>query len=358
MPHRPTEPTDPAPADGHRTVDRTRAADARARTGSSSGSAGVVTLGESMAALGSLTPGPLRHASHLGLSIAGAESNVAIGVRRLGHPSAWIGRVGADEFGALVLERLRAEQVELTGARIDPDAPTGLLIKEQRTHDVTRVQYYRAGSAGSRLCPEDIGAPAARRLIADAAVLHLTGITPLLSPSAAEAVRHAVGLAAGAGVPVSLDVNHRTALGSPERLRELLRPLLPQVGLLFAGEEELLLLAGTDQEAEAVRLLSAEGPEGGELVVKRGAHGATVHGPDGVLHRPAVPVRAVDPVGAGDAFVAGYLTGLLDGSPIRERLRLGCLTGAFAVSVAGDWSGLPTRDELRLLDAAPGTTLR
>ncbi|MHA6761863.1 sugar kinase [Streptacidiphilus sp. PAMC 29251] len=318
-------------------------------------SSGVVTLGESMAALGSIHPGPLRQAAQLQLSIAGAESNVAIGVRRLGHPAAWIGRVGADEFGAMVLERLRAEQVDVTGARTDPAAPTGLLIKEQRTPDVTRVQYYRAGSAGSRLCPDDLAAPAAARLIADAAVLHLTGITPLLSADAAAAVRYAVELAAAAGVPVSLDVNHRTALGTPEQLRAQLLPLLPQVSHLFAGEEELLLLADATEEAEAVRRLSGAVPE---LVVKRGARGATLHTAAEVLHQPAVPVRAVDPVGAGDAFVAGYLAGLLDGSPAAERLRLGCLTGAFAVSVPSDWSGLPTRDELHLLSAAPGTTLR
>ena len=327
-------------------------------SGDRTGTAGVVTLGESMAALGSPAPGPLRHAPHLDLSIAGAESNVAIGVRRLGHPAAWIGRVGADEFGTMVLERLRAEQVDVTGARIDPGAPTGLLIKEQRTPDVTRVQYYRAGSAGSRLCPDDLTAatsPAASRLIADAAVLHVTGITPLLSPSAAAAVRHAVAQAATAGVPVSLDVNHRSALGSADQLRAALLPLLPQVGHLFAGEEELLLLAGTDDEEEAVARLREAVPA---LVVKRGARGASLHSADGPLHQPAVPVRAVDPVGAGDAFVAGYLAGLLDGSPAPERLRLACLTGAFAVSVPSDWSGLPTRDELHLLTAPPGTTLR
>ena len=316
---------------------------------------GVVTLGESMAALASTAPGPLRHASHLRLSIAGAESNVAIGVRRLGHPAAWIGRVGADEFGALILERLRAEQVDVSAARIDPDAPTGLLVKEQRTPDVTRVHYYRTGSAGSRLRPEDLAEGRAARLIADAAVLHLTGITPLLSTGASEAVVRAVELAAAAGVPVSLDVNHRTALGSPARMRELLRPLLPRVSHLFAGEQELLLLTDTTDEQRALRTL-----HGTDVIVKRGASGASVYSPrhPEPVHAPAVPVRAVDPVGAGDAFVAGYLAGLLDGPPVPERLRLGCLTGAFAVSVPSDWSGLPTRDELRLLEATPGTTLR
>jgi 2-dehydro-3-deoxygluconokinase len=314
---------------------------------------GIVTLGESMAVLCSPRPGPLRHATHLDLSIGGAESNVAIGVRRLGRPSAWIGRVGADEFGTLVLERLRAEQIDVSGALVDPDAPTGLLIKEQRTPDVTRVQYYRTGSAGSRLCPADVDAAAG--VIADADVLHITGITPLLSRSAAEAVAHAVKLAVAADIPVSLDVNHRAALGGAVELRERLTPLLPHVSHLFGSEEEFLQLADAIDEPSAVSRLS-----GPELVIKRGARGASVHPADGrpALHRPAVPVRALDPVGAGDAFVAGYLTALLEGASFEARLRLACLTGAFAVTVPSDWSGLPTRDELALLDAEAGTTLR
>ena len=314
---------------------------------------GLVTLGESMAVLCSPRPGPLRHAPHLELSIGGAESNVAIGVRRLGGPAAWIGRVGADEVGSLVLERLRAEQVDVTGALVDPGAPTGLLVKEQRTPDVTRVQYYRTDSAGSRLCPADVDAAAG--VIAGAGVLHITGITPLLSRSAAEAVAHAVKLAVAAEVPVSLDVNHRAALGGAEELRARLAPLLPYVSHLFGSEEELLLLAGVTDEPSAVARLG-----GPELVIKRGARGASVHPADGgpALHRPAVPVRAVDPVGAGDAFVAGYLTALLEGDPVEDRLRLACLTGAFAVTVPSDWSGQPTREELGLLDAEAGTTLR
>lgn len=298
-----------------------------------------------MAALTTPGVGPLRQARSLDLSIAGAESNVAIGVQRLGHAAAWVGRVGADEFGGLVLERLRAEGVDVSGARRDPGAPTGLLVKEFRTPDVTRVQYYRSGSAGSRLRPEDI--PAA--LVADAGLLHITGITPLLSADAADAVAHAVGLATASGTEVSLDVNHRVALGSGDRLRQLLLPLLPQVRYLFAGEEELELLDGAEK-------LAADA----DVVIKRGGQGATVLPAGGgePLSHPALPVRAVDAVGAGDAFVAGYLTAVLDGGGPAERLALACRTGAFAVTVPSDWAGLPTREELSLLDAAAGTTLR
>jgi len=140
----------------------------------------LVTLGETMALFTADRVGPLRHATTMRVGIAGAESNVAIGVRRLGHPAAWIGRVGSDELGQLVLGRLRAERVEVDAAVVDPEAPTGLMVKEHRTADLARVVYYRRGSAGSRLAPGDLD----EARIRGARVLHLTGITPALSASA------------------------------------------------------------------------------------------------------------------------------------------------------------------------------
>jgi 2-dehydro-3-deoxygluconokinase len=173
----------------------------------------LVTLGETMALFSSDRVGPLRHAATMRVGIAGAESNVAIGVRRLGHPAAWIGRVGSDELGHLVLGRLRAERVDVDAAVVDQDAPTGLMVKEHRTADLTRVVYYRRDSAGSRLEPGDLDEARIRA----ARVLHLTGITPALSATARAAVHAAAETARGAGVPVSLDVNYRAALWSPER---------------------------------------------------------------------------------------------------------------------------------------------
>jgi hypothetical protein len=111
----------------------------------------VVTCGETMACLSTAQAGPLRTGGTLRLGIAGSESNVAIGLARLGHVVAWIGRVGEDELGELVLRTLRAEGVDVSHARREAGAPTGLMIKERRVGAVTRVHYYRAGSAGSRL---------------------------------------------------------------------------------------------------------------------------------------------------------------------------------------------------------------
>jgi len=317
---------------------------------------GLVTLGETMAALSAPGVGPLRHQRSLDLHVGGAESNVAIGVRRLGGTATWIGRVGDDELGDLVLAQLRGEGVDVSHAMRDPGAPTGLMVKSRRTESVGRVAYYRRGSAGSRLCPADVPVDAVRT----AGVLHLTGITPALSGTARDAVRVATASAREAGVPVSLDVNHRAALWTAAEAGAVLRDLLPEVDVLFAGPQEAQLLGADGDPAltpqRAAAQLAAAGPA--QVVVKLGARGAVAHVDGEPFEVPAHLVRAVDPVGAGDAFVAGYLADLLEGRPAVDRLRTAAACGAFAVTVPGDWEGLPTRRDLGLLDAESGTVVR
>lgn len=313
----------------------------------------VVTFGETMAAL--RAHGALRMGGSLGLSVAGAESNVAIGLARLGHQVRWAGRVGADELGALVLRTLRAEGVDLDYAVTDDSGrPTGLLLTEPRLGTLTRVSYYRAGSAGSAVTAADV-LPA---LASGSRVLHLSGITPALGPSAAETVLAAATTARDAGITVCLDINYRSRLWTADRARAALRPLLVHTDLLVASEDELPLVLEQPEagETEAVKSLLDAGVQ--EVIVKRGAHGATVVTADGTADRAARRVDAVDLVGAGDAFVAGYLSGLLDGADVRARLDRAVTTAAFAVATRGDWEGFPTRDELGLFDEPDGTTVR
>ncbi|WP_435876983.1 sugar kinase [Streptomyces acidicola] len=297
----------------------------------------------------------LRLGGSLGLSIAGAESNVAIGLARLGHRVRWVGRVGADELGTLVLRTLRAESVD-TGHAVTDDTgrPTGLLLTEPRMGTLTRVSYYRTDSAGSAVSPADV-LPA---LTPGTRVLHLTGITPALGPSAAETALAAVTAARDAGITVCLDINHRSRLWTAERARTALRPLLARTDLLVASEDELPLALDRPAGSESanVRSLLAEGVT--EVVVKRGARGATGFTAHETVDRAARQVDAVDLVGAGDAFVAGYLSGFLQGADMPTRLHRAVTTAAFAVTTRGDWEGLPTRDELGLLDHPDGTTIR
>ncbi len=310
----------------------------------------VLTVGESMVAF--RAAGPVAHGGTQVTRVAGAESNVAVGLARLGHSVAWAGRVGADTFGRVILRELRAEGIDTGHAVVDPSRPTGLMFVEQRTADLTRVEYRRSGSAGSALRREDIEAA----LDAGPRLVHLTGITPALSASARDAVRWTAEHAGAAGTLVSLDVNFRSRLWSRDQAREVLAPLAGHAAYVIASEDELDLVADGSEEEAAADLL---GRGARAVVVKRGPRGATVHTRAGRVDASVLPVTAVDPIGAGDAFSAGYLSGVLDGLEPAECLRRGVTTGAFVVSVHGDWDGAPTRDELTLLDHhSPGATLR
>ncbi len=316
----------------------------------------LLTFGESMVSLRSA--GPLASGGSLGMHVAGAESNVAIGVARLGHRTAWAGVLGADPHGEFILKHLRGEGVHLHH-RVHPDRSTGVMFLEHRTADVSRAFYYRAGSAGSTISCDDVD----KALDAGARVLHLTGITPALSPDARQAVEHAAARGAGEGMVVSLDVNYRSKLWARDQARAVLAPLARHATILIASDDELdlALPAPSAGGAAAEPAMAAQLLDLGvrEVVVKRGAAGAGVHTADGNREAAAVPVTGIDTVGAGDAFTAGYLSALLDGGDVAGRLQRGALMGAFAVSTAGDWEGLPTRAELALLEAmAGGTTQR
>jgi len=306
----------------------------------------VVTLGETMALMKAATPGPLSHTESLSLGVGGAESNVAIALRRLGASVAWIGRVGADSLGDLVIRELQAEGLQVISVR-DEAAPTGLMIKERRTADTVKVWYYRAQSAGSRLAPEDVPS----ELIAQARLLHLTGITPALSRSAAEAVQYALNCAKRAGTRVSFDLNYRSGLWDREKASAVMRDLIGQCDVVFAGDDEAAIAVGTaDDPLELAARICSLGPT--QAIIKLGAAGCVAL-VDGVVHtQNAVAIRPVDTVGAGDAFVAGYLAELIRGEVVGQRLLTAVRAGAFACLVPGDWEGMPQRHELELLEAA------
>ncbi|MEV1007179.1 sugar kinase [Streptomyces sp. NPDC049881] len=313
----------------------------------------LTVVGETMATLSADHVGPLRYARGLGLSVAGSESTVAVGAARLGHRAAWVGRVGDDELGALVRTRLRGEGLDVR-AVTDGEAPTGLMLKEQPVAGQARVHYYRAGSAGSRLSPGDLPDD----LLDGTRVLHTSGITAALSATALETVREAARRVRAAGGIVSFDLNHRARLWPRERARETLLALVPLTDVLFASDDEAAMLTGDDGAApeEACHALRALGPD--TVVVTSGAAGAVSVSAAGTVRTEALRVRAVDPVGAGDAFVAGYLSGLLSGLDEAARMARGTAVGAVCVATQGDWEGLPDLAGLASAEAEAGTVTR
>jgi 2-dehydro-3-deoxygluconokinase len=275
----------------------------------------------------------------LALHVGGAESNVAIGVTRLGGRATWIGRVGDDSIGRRVQRELRAESVEVA-VLVDPEARTGIMLKETPIAGSTRVLYYRSGSAGSRLSPQDIDADT----IASAAILHVTGITPALSASAAAAVRTAIDLAVDAGVPVSFDVNHRASLWADDSFRSTYREIAERADVIFAGADEAALLVGEAAPDALASLLAELGPA--QAIVKLGPDGSVAQIDGAILRAPALPITPVDTVGAGDAFVAGYLWALISGESPTSRLTLATACGAFACLGPGDWESFPRTADL------------
>ncbi|CAD6010674.1 sugar kinase [Agreia sp. COWG] len=305
----------------------------------------AVTLGETMALFRSSEVGSVRQTRHFELSIGGAESNVAIALSRLGIEAHWIGRVGHDELGARIVRDLTAEGVRLH-VTVDDEAESGLMIKERVTSEHTRVTYRRRGSAGSRLRPSDIES----ECITEAALLHVSGISLAISESARESVAHACALARAASVPVSFDVNHRSSLWNEADARGHYSRCAEGADIIFAGIDEAAVLLGREVSADdAVRALADLGPS--EVILKLGERGCLAL-VDGVIHRlDAVPIVALDSVGAGDAFVAGYLAERLEGGCAERRLTTAVRAGALACLAPGDWEGSPTRETLRLLDS-------
>src|SRR5215213_5370095 len=298
----------------------------------------VVTAGETMVLVVPTAPGRLRHADAVTLSIGGAESNVAIGLSRLGVPSAWVSALGDDELGELVLHRVRAEGVDTAAVRRVPDRPTGLYLREE-VAGAHRVYYYRRGSAASTLAPGAFDPD----VLDGAACLHLTGITGALSPESAEFLPWAARTARAAGVRVSYDVNYRSRLWDPDAARAASEAMLPHVDVLLVGHEEARALWNWAEDACLERLADS-GPD--EVVLKLGARGCAAVVDGERLRSPGFPARQVDPIGAGDAFAAGYLAASVWGLDPPDRLRTANAMGAFCVQNLGDYEGLPSRREL------------
>lgn len=301
----------------------------------------ILTVGEAMGVAVSPLGQPLRTTAQLRLSTAGAESTVAIGLSRLGHHVEWIGVVGEDELGARVLRDLAGERVGLQYTRSVATAATGFMLRELATAELTRVSYYRTGSAGSLLEPADVS-PA---IAAGADIVHLSGITAALSPSCAATVQHAAEQAKAAGITVSFDVNHRRTLPLSAHARAAAAKILPLVDILFVGQDELWVLSDETDPLSAAKDLLNRGPS--QVVVKRGTEPAIALSAGGELAEcPAWPVHVVDVIGAGDSFVAGYLAAYAEGLPLADRLRWATTCAACTVGSEGDWEGLPTRSDV------------
>jgi 2-dehydro-3-deoxygluconokinase len=298
----------------------------------------VLCLGESMIVLAPAAAGPLRTAVDLHAGVAGAESNVAVALARLGAQAAWYGKVGDDPLGLRILDVLDESGVDRSGVQTEPARPTGVYFKDPGPEG-TRVHYYRRGSAASTMGPGHLAG------IAPPRILHLSGITPALSDSCAALIDELVVDRAMEGALVSFDVNYRPALWPVAEAAPVLQYLADAADVAFVGLDEAQTLWDVDSPEDVRELL----PDAGVLVVKDGGNG--VHAFEGAQrsYSPADPVAVVEPVGAGDAFAAGFLYGRLQNASLEACMRLGHRLAAGALQTVGDLAPPPPPETVKAI---------
>ncbi len=317
----------------------------------------VITMGETMAVFTPCASGPLRYVQDYRLRIAGAESNTAIGLAKLGVGTAWLSRLGEDEFGRFVCNQIRAEGVDCSRVTFDPAHRTGLMIKEAGAGE-TRVYYYRENSAASFMQPQDLN----EGLFAGAGaekpgILHLTGITPVLSEGCRQTLLAAAAMARRHGLLLSFDPNIRKKLWRDTDYSPLLRDLALQSEIVLLGLDEAEALFGLREPDAIFDRLFADG-RARYAAIKNGAQGAWAASAERRLRLPPHPCRCVEPIGAGDGFNAGFLAGILQTGDLETAGRMGCVCGALATQTPGDIEGYPDAAQLRAALAGSGTVYR
>lgn len=296
----------------------------------------LVTIGETLVAFAPMEKVSIRYASTFSKKIAGAESNVAIGVKKLGHNVGWISRLGKDELGEFVLREIRGEGVDTSFAIWDDEHPTGLMFK-QSTSEETSVFYYRKGSAASYLRPKDLPLD----YIKSAKILHITGITPALSESCLETIMEAIKIARNNNVKICFDPNIRLRLWNKEHATQTIIKILKQIDIALIGQDEGNILFGTENPIKIIEECKKFGVN--TIAVKLGKEGAFVSDNEKTIKVDAIPTRVIDNVGAGDAFAAGFICGILEGRDIEKCGEMGCRMGELVISSQGDIEGVPDR---------------
>lgn len=303
----------------------------------------VITFGEAMLLLVADRPGPLEQAEAFHKRTAGAETNVAIGLARLGLKVGWASRLGTDSMGRYLLAAMAKEGIDCSHVVCDPTQNTGFQFKGKVTDGSDPpVEYHRKGSAASHMGVADID----EAWLLGARHLHATGVFAAISTSTLPAARKTMDLMRSAGRSVSFDPNLRPTLwATPELMRESINDLATRADWVLPGLEEGRFLTGDASPEGIARFYRQRGAR--LVVVKLGSQGAYFDGEGGAGHVPGFPVaEVVDTVGAGDGFAVGVISALLDGLCVPDAVKRGAWIGARAVQVLGDSEGLPTRAEL------------
>jgi dehydrogluconokinase len=304
----------------------------------------VALFGEAMLLLVADQPGPIENATAFHKRTAGAETNVAIGLSRLGLKVGWASRLGTDSMGRSLLATMRGEGIDCSHVISDAAQRTGFQFKGRVTDGSDPpVEYHRRGSAASHMSPADVD----EAWLRSARHLHATGVFAAISDTSLQAAIKGMEVMRAAGRTISFDPNLRPTLwASTDVMRRSINDLAARADWVLPGMEEGLLLTGESTPEGVAHFYRQRGAK--LVVVKLGAEGAYYDGDvAGTGRIDGFPVaQVVDTVGAGDGFAVGVISALLEGRTVPEAVRRAAWIGARAVQVLGDTEGLPTRAQL------------
>jgi len=294
----------------------------------------LYTFGEAMALFLSEDTDSVIDAKLYRRSTAGAEGNVAVAVSRLGLHAHFYTHLGADELGTAILDDFIAEGVDVSEVKRVPEF-SGTMIRNPGTTRPVEATYLRKGAAATTISPTDINLG----MLHSSKWVHTTGITCAISTSAASAVEFALTKAREAKITCSLDLNIRRKLWSEAQARVVLEPLTHDLDLLIGGEDEYLAIFGENDPKRALELVADRGCKIAIMTKGDQKIRYLINGEFGEVTPPKV--KAVDPVGSGDAFTGGVIAGLLSGLSTVDAIKQGSVSGARVASQFGDWAGLP-----------------
>jgi 2-dehydro-3-deoxygluconokinase len=305
----------------------------------------LVTLGEVLLRLAVPSPARFETTRSLDVRIGGAEANVAAACARLGLKTAWISAVPANPWGDRVRRELSGHGIDCAYVHSLPQTRLGLYFLEYGVapRPVT-VLYDRRDSAFCHLTPDLINWETVRR----ARLAHITGITPALGLQARKLVDRLIEEAPA----FSFDVNYRAALWGPPEARAFAESVLPRARYVFVGRAEAQTIFGLDGDPERVIDRLARHAPRATIALLQGSDGSTVLD-DGRIWRPTIhhAVHMVDPIGAGDAYAAGYIWATLSGRPSQDAVNIAATAAALKCSTWGDVA-LISRDDIE--DALAG----
>ena len=274
---------------------------------------------------------------------SGASGIFIDAIAKLGIKAGFVGAVGKDDFGELIIGRFKKDKVDTSHIKILDDYTTGVAFVTYFSDGKRKFIYHSSKAATGQIYPEDIKGDYFSKL----KYLHIVGSTMSINENCREACQKAVNKVKESGGKVSFDPNFRPELLNEKEVREFFNPILSSSDIILPTTEEALVLTGKKNIKDACREILKKGPK--IIAVKQGKKGSRIFTFNEELYIPAFEVKEVDPTGAGDCYCAGFIAGILKGMNLKEAARFANAVGALAVTKKGPMEGAPMLEEVNQL---------